>query len=646
MNLKHIFLLAASGVLLSAEAHTVLLSENFNEDYTTNFPVMIEGDHLHPVQRLQSLFMDAQGVMRPWRMLKDVSTSEDGFLASHSCYSPAGKSNDWLVSTPLKINGNGFELTFDAQSIAFHSPARASKLWIYVTETPVTSEDNLPAGEATWVIDELPFGEDPDNTAGDFTHYKFSLDEWVGKTVYISFANLNEDRDILAIDNVIVQRLDPAQITVEEIPLAVAGDYELKANIAGTMNPGLKNWTLTAKFTNGQEFTASGETLAVDETKDFEIPFTVTPDEHLGYVLTLSSDDAEPIIVEGEVRGLAFEPKHRVLMEESTGLWCGNCPMGQFTIESMMLDPEMNEKVVPVSVHVPSSSHANYLVVEDYATPLGMTVAPAFRLDREFKAKTFSQVHDTKYDPSNEESVAGTIRKLASRLTIMDIDVTGEFHMVAGDTVGINVKATVTPAYTIDDNSEYALGFVLTENNVWLANHASWSQTNYLSGYDQLGSDVGGWVNLPKVVANVRLQDVARAIVGYRGIDNSLPKDMKMSEDYEYTTYLEIPYTRIIEDGVLQSPEVVAANCGIVAYIIERATNTVVNSAYYPMTEQTEKRFTIKDLINTLAVDEIGSDDVNAPVEYFTIDGLRVANPQEGQLYIVRQGSKTKKIIY
>ncbi len=36
--------------------------------------------------------------------------------------------------------------------------------------------------------------------------------------------------------------------------------------------------------------------------------------------------------------------------------------------------------------------------------------------------------------------------------------------------------------------------------------------------------------------------------------------------------------------------------------------------------------------------------DENAPVEYYTIDGVRVANPENG-LYIVKQGSKVRKVM-
>ena len=37
--------------------------------------------------------------------------------------------------------------------------------------------------------------------------------------------------------------------------------------------------------------------------------------------------------------------------------------------------------------------------------------------------------------------------------------------------------------------------------------------------------------------------------------------------------------------------------------------------------------------------------DENAPVEYFNLQGIRVANPEAGQLLIKKQGAKAQKLI-
>ena len=49
---------------------------------------------------------------------------------------------------------------------------------------------------------------------------------------------------------------------------------------------------------------------------------------------------------------------------------------------------------------------------------------------------------------------------------------------------------------------------------------------------------------------------------------------------------------------------------------------------------------------NENAVENIVDENDNAPVEYFNIQGIRVSNPEAGQLVIKRQGNKVEKIIY
>lgn len=47
---------------------------------------------------------------------------------------------------------------------------------------------------------------------------------------------------------------------------------------------------------------------------------------------------------------------------------------------------------------------------------------------------------------------------------------------------------------------------------------------------------------------------------------------------------------------------------------------------------------------NDSAVDELGVDDADAPVEYFNLQGVKVTDPENG-VFIRRQGSKTSKVI-
>ncbi len=77
----------------------------------------------------------------------------------------------------------------------------------------------------------------------------------------------------------------------------------------------------------------------------------------------------------------------------------------------------------------------------------------------------------------------------------------------------------------------------------------------------------------------------------------------------------------------------------------------IPNRAYLDMTllgadAATKPAFRIRyDQGAANGIDEISPDaDICAPEEYYTIQGIKVANPEPGHIYIVRQGSKAKKV--
>lgn len=51
-----------------------------------------------------------------------------------------------------------------------------------------------------------------------------------------------------------------------------------------------------------------------------------------------------------------------------------------------------------------------------------------------------------------------------------------------------------------------------------------------------------------------------------------------------------------------------------------------------------------QDLANTTGIETIESNDVNAPVEYYNLQGVKVANPENG-IYIKKQGNTTSKVV-
>ncbi|MBD5371444.1 MAG: hypothetical protein HDR80_09950 [Bacteroides sp.] len=655
MNKKHLLpAFALALVPAGGMAHSVALDQDFNGDYTADFPTMLELDHLPPIETVRPIFTDSEGVARPWWKIKDSSASPDAFMASHSAYREGGTSNDWLISRPLEIPTAGYALTFDAQSYVMRQGDRLSDLRVYVSDSEINA-DNLPA-EPTMLIEKVPEGRFPEDIENDFTSYSLPLDAYAGKTVWIAFANLNTDKDILVIDNVLVQRLDKAGLSASCAPYAAAGEYEVTGVLEATTPEGLSDWTLTFYPGDGGPLQAkSGSGLKEGEPYGFSFTSTVQADAKASWRVTLSAPGMEPVEARGEVQGLGFIPYRRVLLEESTGTWCGNCPLGMYAMEQIADHPELSEYAVPVSVHISGTGQPDYMENEEYTYLFAVNSAPALRIDRDLTVTYFSMAHDgVPADPDDALSVANAVRRRHNEVSMMGIEADASFPQASMTSSATEVDMTVrlTPAMTLSGD-RYAMGFILTENNVGLDNNARWYQENYSSGVE-IASGLGGFTELPSKIPGWKYQEVARKVYGYKGHDEvSLPAVMKIGEETEVTVSLPIPDTYVEEENargemVVMAPAVNPANLTAIAYVLDKEDDyRVVNCVAVPLTDQAEERLSIAEQLRIwkeAGVEDVAADADSAPV-YYTLSGIRVERPAAGELYIVKRGSKVSKEI-
>lgn len=482
----------------------------------------------------------------------------------------------------------------------------------------------------------------------DFTEYTINLDKYVGKTIYLSFANLNNDKDILCIDNVLIQRLDPAELTASSPRYVEKGDFTVTADF-GSVEGAISNWKLTFDPGTGAEpQTLSGDAIANGEKLQRTFSANIDADKTADWKVTLTADGMQPIVAGGTVSGLSFIPMHRVLIEEATGAWCGNCPLGIYTIDQMVNHPEMKDYVIPVSVHI-AGSPIDYMVNEDYSYMLGITSAPALRVDRNTVVSYFSNAYAAteEIDFNETRSTAAQVRLRHLETSLLGIDLDASF---LNDSTAIAAKVTVRPAMTLP-GKPYRIGFILVENNVSFDFPMFWSQHNYYAGMTDFQSDLGGFTKLPEEVAGWKYQDVARGVYDFHGLDEFvMPETLEMDKEYTFETTIQIPdtYKELTGSSVLPvAPAINPANLSIVAFILNSDdTFSAVNSAHFPMTEQAENRPTLRELtdewLENSGVEDITATPQDGPAEYFNLQGLRVENPAAG-IYIVRRGNKVTK---
>ena len=126
---------------------------------------------------------------------------------------------------------------------------------------------------------------------------------------------------------------------------------------------------------------------------------------------------------------------------------------------------------------------------------------------------------------------------------------------------------------------------------------------------------------------------------------------MKMGETYTFERELPLPETyRVDANGKCTSPEIVTDNLSLIAFVITTDSHDIMNCDMIPMSEQTENRFTIRQVLEEYRNSQNGVESVefdeNAAPEYFTLDGVKVSEPTDKGIYIVRRGGKvTKEII-
>ncbi|MGM9873261.1 MAG: Omp28-related outer membrane protein [Muribaculaceae bacterium] len=291
-----------------------------------------------------------------------------------------------------------------------------------------------------------------------------------------------------------------------------------------------------------------------------------------------------------------------IVVEEATGTWCGYCPIGITAMETIR-ETYPDGEVIPVAVHGPSAND----------DPMySSTYAKVFNALYSSQGVPSCMLNRTLVAFPDMSELADALQYMQSYPAIATVNATAAFT----DDTKAKVQIDSKFAFTFDDDSSrsiYRLAFGVTEDQV-----GPYNQTNYYSGAPY---DYYGWENLGETVS-VTYNDVARQLNSYAGILNTIPGTVVAGKEYEHSYTLTL-------SGVSNKD-----NINIIVYIMDTKTGEVVNAC------------TIKTRDIQGGVADMIVDTNDAPVEYFNLQGIRVANPAEGQIYIRRQGTQATKVLF
>lgn len=229
----------------------------------------------------------------------------------------------------------------------------------------------------------------------------------------------------------------------------------------------------------------------------------------------------------------------RPVCEKATGTTCGNCPRAIVAFEKMFDKyPEF------IGISVDCFSDMDELFIRDYSSLMTLVGggAPAFIIDREKISKDY-------------ETLEADYLNYRESLTWAELEVYADAESYRNS----NLEVTVNTRFNIDqDETHYRIILVAIEDNV----HA-WQYNSYSGGgYGEMG----GWENLPNLVDTV-LNEVARRIIDYNGIENSIPQKVSKGETYEFKYVMDLPWLDDINETE------------IIAMLLNTENGKIVNSA-------------------------------------------------------------------
>ena len=309
----------------------------------------------------------------------------------------------------------------------------------------------------------------------------------------------------------------------------------------------------------------------------------------------------------GKICVLSRKVPGKVLVEEFTGMWCGNCPRGMVGMEK--LRQEYGQDIVLVAVH-----NNDALECKDYSDVVGQTVSgfPAAHVNR-----TFMGV-DPYYGLGSSFGINNCVKFFSENLPVATITAVPELR---GDTL----VATAEVEFLYSGNSSnYAVGYVLTENGMKRTN---WVQSNYLSGQNDLLKEdplFEPWVNAGNHKVGVTFDDVAIAAKGIAGgIKGSVPDVIEDGVKVEHTTKFSLNrYAKILNRGSL--------NLGVILF--DKKTGRVVNADMKPVGESTGIVQTTTDF-----------SDVEVVARY-ALDGRLLTAPQKGLIIEKYSNGMVRKV--
>jgi hypothetical protein len=536
-------LLALSTALITGVSFSqTIFSENFDAGLTLPAGwAQYNVDGLTPATNVN--YMGTAG----WVIRANTATGVGNNAVSTSWYTPAGTSNDWLVTPTIAVPASG---TYTFQFDAMAPDANFSDGFKVYVSTAGNAVANFTAPA---VLTQAA-------AANTYTTYSISLAAFAGQNINIGIQNNSNDMFLLFVDNAIARQPLADDAILMSSSLNRYSTVNTNNDLSLTVkNDGLNAITsLTVNWNDGTDHSsvisaniAPGATATI--THPTAVSYATAVEKDIDITITNVNGNTDPNMA-NNTSGKLFNtvsqvPAKSVVFEEGTGTWCGWCPRGAVAMEFM----ENNHPTgfIGIAVH-----NQDPMMLTEYDASAAFGGFPGANVDRSLLGV---DVSDTDFENYFNDRI--------DLVTPAAIDITSGG---SNTNLTLDVSATFYSPYTAANNN-YRLGVILSEDDV-NGTAAAYDQHNYYSSQSQnLPLDGAGhnWQTEPATIpaANMEYDHVGRALLGgYTGQASSVPATITDGQTINYSFNYTIPATQS------------RAHMHATAVLIDQYTGEIVNA--------------------------------------------------------------------
>lgn len=300
----------------------------------------------------------------------------------------------------------------------------------------------------------------------------------------------------------------------------------------------------------------------------------------------------------GAVNIVTHSARHRVVLEEYTGTWCGFCVKGTAAVQRMLsLYPD---DFIPLVYHG-GSSDPMYAVG---AFPNEIPGFPHSWMERAFDCDP--------YDGLYGDEFFGMERTFLERREIpapADVEVKAYLDTDNNVNVSTNVEFVEIP------NSQYMLGYALLEDGM-RGSGPAWAQSNYYAGKDpsKYIPEMERFCTGDSYIIDIDFNEVVVMAPDIMGVKGSVAfTEAGTPINHEYIFYDLKSATNVFGAPIIQNFD----NLSVVALLIDSDNGHIVNAA--------------KTKLDTSAVDTIADNARSIrDITWLTLDGKKVSTPSTG----------------